>query len=601
MRLPEIAERIKQIDGQLAVIPPGRIVYRIADGVSRPFREWTENGDVHSVPVGEQELDEAVIRAGHRKDLLSELKRLRALLIKQSEMAGYELPEFSTSVVRGEGLESLVAPVKHLKRRDCYRQLQRYLAGDLRGRVCILYGLRRTGKTTMLFQALADMSPEERSHAVYIKLRSVDTMSELNRDLRRLQSQGVRYVLLDEITLVQDFIDDAAVLSDLFAMMGMKILLSGTDSLGFWLSLKQELYDRALMVHTTYIPFSEYYRLIGLRSVDDYIRYGGTLRAGDSLLDEREAFLQEPQFRDDESTRRYVDTAICQNIQNSLAHCRDGRYFRHLWQMYEAKELTRAINRLIENINHRFVLSTVTAPFKSHDLGPARQLLERQTDILSRIDSEQISRRLMEILQIRDREELKVGLESVHILEIKEYLKALDLIVDCPRRFLDGEPSEYVIFTQPGMRFCQAEALVHALIRDPVFSAASEQERNLATEKILEDVMGKMLEDIVLYETVRTLPRDRKAFKLILSRGEFDMVIYSSSQNSCELYEIKHSSEISPHQYHVLEDEEQCARVVQIFGPITRRCVFYRGGNRELPNGIVYRNVEEYLLSLGEG
>lgn len=34
------------------------------------------------------------------------------------------------------------------------------------------------------------------------------------------------------------------------------------------------------MVHTTRIPFSEHSRLLGINDVDEYIRYGGTLKAG---------------------------------------------------------------------------------------------------------------------------------------------------------------------------------------------------------------------------------------------------------------------------------------------------------------------------------
>ena len=33
----------------------------------------------------------------------------------------------------------------------------------------------------------------------------------------------------------------------------MKIVLSGTDSLGFWLAMDEELYDRAKAIHTTFI------------------------------------------------------------------------------------------------------------------------------------------------------------------------------------------------------------------------------------------------------------------------------------------------------------------------------------------------------------
>lgn len=92
--------------------------------------------------------------------------------------------------------------------------------------------------------------------------------------------------------------------------------------------------------------------------------------------------------------------------------------------------------------------------------------------------------------------------------------------------------------------------------------------------------------------------KNRQAFKLTLSRSEFDMIIYTSGENTCEAYEIKHSAEIVPRQYHVLNDEEQCALVEQQYGRITKKCVIYRGKSCTLENGIIYLNVEEYLNSL---
>ena len=151
------------------------------------------------------------------------------------------------------------------------------------------------------------------------------------------------------------------------------------------------------------------------------------------------------------------------------------------------------------------------------------------------------------------------------------------------------------MFTQPGMRYCQAQALVHVLMKDKLFAAAGEREKNLVTQRLLEEVRGRMLEDIVLLETVRTLPTGKRAFKLRLKRSEFDMLIYDAETDTCEAYEVKHSLQIHPHQYHVLEDAEACEETERKYGKISRRCVLYRGANRELENGITYHNVEAYL------
>ena len=55
-------------------------------------------------------------------------------------------------------------------------------------------------------------------------------------------------------------------------------------------------------------------------------RQGGTLRAGELAFDDNDVYAEDASFRDDETTRRYMDTAICKNIQHSLDCCKDGQY-----------------------------------------------------------------------------------------------------------------------------------------------------------------------------------------------------------------------------------------------------------------------------------
>ncbi len=93
----------------------------------------------------------------------------------------------------GDALERFVQPVIKWRKRECYQQLYDYIYGDVSDRVFILYGLRRTGKTTLIRQLIADMA--------------------------------------------------------------MKIVLSGTDSLGFMFTKDEALYDRCIMCHTSFIPY----------------------------------------------------------------------------------------------------------------------------------------------------------------------------------------------------------------------------------------------------------------------------------------------------------------------------------------------------------
>lgn len=103
---------------------------------------------------------------------------------------------------------------------------------------------------------------------------------------------------------------------------------------------------------------------------------------------------------------------------------------------------------------------------------------------------------------------------------------------------------------------------------------------------------------IVLLETMKAADKDHRVFKLQFEAGEFDMVIYDQKENSCEIFEIKHSSKQVPFQYRHLVDEDKCQRTERRFGPIHGRYILYRGEDAQMENGVQYWNVENYLKAL---
>ena len=508
--------------------------------------------------------------------------------------------EFHTNVVTGTGLQALANSVAKYGKRDCFSILQKFVTGSYDGKICILYGLRRTGKTTLLFQMLSELPIEK---TAYIKVQTTDDMSRLTKDLKALFELGYRYAFIDEITLLSDFIDTAAVLSDVFSMMGMKIVVSGTDSLGFAMANRDELYDRSVTIHTSFIPFREYARLLNIRSVDSYIEYGGTLKMENMSFDDPDAAFDEVAFRDDESTRKYIDTAISRNIQHTLKNDHYGEYFNQLRELYEKGELTNVINRIVQHMNHRFVLRVVEDEFKSHDFGSAKELLlhdlpaERAT-VLYDVDEKQILERLKAIIEVKEKSETTVPITQEHIDKVKKYLLMLDLIVNCPERYESGKQAEHIVFSQPGMRYAIAKALVYSLMQDAYFASISEADKAYITGKILDDVKGRMLEDIVLLEVRKIAPSTMEAFKFKFDAGgEFDMVIYDKAGQNCRIYEIKHSTEVNEKQTIHLRDAEKCQIVENRFGPISGKFVLYRGKDT-FAEGVQYLNVENFLRGL---
>ena len=596
MELDKTLTRIAKLEHQIAELPAGSVTKKTVNGKDYYYHRWTEEKKRREKYIPAEELDWFRKQIEQRKALEKELKTLKKQLPNAAVPAA-SAQVFATTVRTGAALRAFSAPIRNYKKRACFQQLHNYIYGSVQDRVFILYGLRRTGKTTMIRQIFAEMSDAELAKSAFIQTTTKNTLAEVNRDLQYLQTQGFQYVFLDEVTLMEDFIEGAALFSDVYATCGMKIVLSGTDSLGFLFTKDEQLYDRCILLHTTFIPYREFESVLGIQGIDEYIRYGGTMSLGGIHYNEASTFASK------ESADEYVDTAIARNIQHSLRCYQYEGHFRNLRNLYEKNELTSAINRVVEDINHRFTLEVLTQDFKSHDLGISASNLRRDrnnpTDILDRIDLSTVTEGLRKLLEILNKPERTVVLDNAHVLEIKEYLDLLDLTQDIDIRSLPDVSRKFsrTVIAQPGLRYAQADALIRSLLLDETFATLSLPERTAVQERILDEIRGRMMEDIVLLETKLANPK-KEVFVLQFPIGEFDMVIFDPAAGSCQIFEIKHSAEAVPQQYRHLIDEEKCTQTEHRFGPITGRFVLYRGEDRMLENGVVYQNVEDYLKQL---
>ena len=595
MEQTELLKRIDELEREIALLPSGSIAVKRINDKEYYYHRINENGKRRETYVDFDKVDELRSQIEKRKALAKELKELKRQLPKMPKIKT-ELPTFSTYVRVGEQLDGMAATVAKYKKRACYEAIHDYVFGEQQDKVFILYGLRRTGKTTLIRQVILNMKPEERQKAAFIQIKSSDTLSDINADLKTLEALGYKYVFVDEVTLMEDFIEGAALFSDIYAGSGMKLVLSGTDSMGFIFTKHEQLYDRCIMLHTTFIPYREFENVLGISGIDNYIRYGGTMSISG-------VNYNESTFTTKQSTDEYIDSAIARNIQHSLKYYQDGGHFRHLYDLYEKGELTSAINRVVEDINHRFTKEVLTRTFTSHDLSlSARNLLhdrENPVDLYQTIDKENVTALLKSMLEILDKEEQEVEIDEVHAFQIKEYLTLLDLLMEVDLLHLPNvnQRDSITVVTQPGLRYAQATALVNSMLLDEKFSALSAVERNRILERIMSEIQGRMMEDIVLLETKLANP-DKEVFQLQFAVGEFDMVVADSKTLTCEIFEIKYSRKVVPAQYRHLLDVEKCAQTEHRFGAITSRTVIYRGKTRESDN-VKYINVEEYLNMLG--
>ncbi|MFR4414384.1 MAG: hypothetical protein ACLT4C_03440 [Butyricicoccus sp.] len=143
-------------------------------------------------------------------------------------------------------------------------------------------------------------------------------------------------------------------------------------------------------------------------------------------------------------------------------------------------ELTSAINRVVEDINHRFTLEVLSQDWKSHDLGISASNLRRDrenpTDILD-ASTCAVTDSLRKLLEIRNRAE-----QTVHWTMFTRRDQGVSGLVDLTRE-IDAAPAGCRHEVQPhgdrapGLRYAQADALIRSLLLDETFSALSLAER----------------------------------------------------------------------------------------------------------------------------
>ena len=593
MESSDIIKKIKELESKIESLPSGCIGKKIIKGNTYYYHRYSENNKRVEKYVDAsliQILDEKIQL---RKELELQLRKIKSDFKSNTKINN---KNFYCEVLIENDLKKFIQGVRRYKKRDCFNTINEYLYDDSCEKVLILYGLRRTGKTTLIRQLIFEMDNINFNKTAFIQVKYSNTLADINNDLKKLNDLGYKYVFIDEVTLLEDFIEGSALFSDIYTSSGIKIVLSGTDSLSFLFSKSEELYNRCILIHTTFIPYKEFEKVLGIKGIDEYIRYGGTMALGGDNYNNVKI------FDDDSSTNEYIDTAIAKNIQHSLKYYNDGNHFRNLQELYEKNELTNVINRVVEDINHRFTVDVLTKKFKSSDLAISRRNLMKDTTnpitILEEIDNDLLVEGLKKILDILDKDKPIIKLNELHVIEIKEYLKLLDLVYEVDERSFPNINSikKNIVISQPGLRYAQATSLIKVLLLDEAFYNLSIIEINSIKNRILNEIKGRMMEDIIMLETKIFNP-NKEIFKLKFAVGEIDMVVFDPLSLSCDIYEIKYSNKIVSDHYKHLIDKEKTDLINFRFGNINNKYVIYRGNN-EIVDGVNYINVEDFLNSL---
>lgn len=486
-------------------------------------------------------------------------------------------------------------------------------------KVTIISGLRRTGKSTMMFQAINELGYENCAY-IYCekakmserkKYESFDCISDLKDKIEEANiKKEKKYIFVDEATRLVDFVSNAAVIPDLCASENCRIVMTGTESLGFILAKKMGNFtDRTHLIHTTYIPYHEWNRLLG-KNLSEYIRYGGTLDP-------------EGTFYNDEVSTEYLDTAIVNNFLFPLEHMGYSNAPKKLYQAYKNNELVTYIQRMVDMSNEEFLIGDdriFKTGMKDPDLKSFEYLREDfdesanysdLIDVLTRrgINTHEMIAKQYEFmadfrkaLRIHNRSDiLEAHLDNELLRELKKYMIEIEMIA--PKNMdVKGTEDESYYFVQPGMRYSQCKMLIESAKNvglDTIYNKADWYRIEEIYKEITE---GKLMEDILFTDILRDEGNsyDLNVYKFRrvspLPNGEFDIVISDYKLGKSIVLEVKHSSDADEGQTKHLLSESFCKNFEAESGTkIIYKAVIYNGSNGT-KFGVDYINSEDFLL-----
>ncbi len=512
---------------------------------------------------------------------------LRTLPKKQDKVK--KNADLNSNIVWGDKLNSFI------KKNTSGYNHERYLVSDImsfletscKGKICALYGLRRTGKTVMMYHSIKRLLNKGINNIAFISLTENDSLATLYRGLESLIDKGIKYIFIDEITAVNGFVQSSALLADKYAKMGVHIVIAGTDSYIINIAGKNNLYDRMIRINTSYIGYKEYEYLNSNTSILEYIRIGGVLPADI--------------FYNEDKTKDYINTAISNNIINSLVRANNKKEYKHLLELVDRGLLKKAIEQAIEDSNNELTTSVITQSYINGTLGSAMQLLEAVFDIDSSLDTEEVEDRIRYKLSIV--KETRDEFSNEYIEELKDFLVEIGVIKMYSRYICTEKRTKRVevpLFVQPGLRYNQTVALINSLCETSSFWDIPKNIREQLQQKIIEDVEGNLIEhEVILSELVKYAGKNIEVTQLSYESKEVDMLIHNDT-TLC-IFEIKRNQNDIDDQAKWLINAEINNCIEKLFGmKINKRIVLYLGEDKTKEiNGkkVFYRNINNFLKS----
>ena len=274
-------------------------VYTFQSSYSHNGETWYRFNDSsgNSTELNTEQLS-AMKKEGHIFNGISSPVPISANLHGCQIYTGQALLDYAVQWSKGKNNRYAVAKI--------VSNLENYVVG----KVCVVKGIRRTGKTTALLQAVialtqSGISPDNISYMVITEDANTESV------IQYMEECGSEYVFVDEVTRLPNLLNKLKRVSDIIAVP-KKIVLAGTDSYVWPLAVTDVLYGRTIPIDLTFFSLEEYCSVFPDRvknlSGDEIV---SQFRVSGGVLDHGE-------YAGIEQAWISLQSALVENIQNTL-------------------------------------------------------------------------------------------------------------------------------------------------------------------------------------------------------------------------------------------------------------------------------------------
>lgn len=455
--------------------------------------------------------------------------------------------------------ETFTTDISGMNKRKAFAILKDFVLGDecYQGEILAVCGLKRTGKTTLLKQLLCAIDTYTESCA-FLEMQDSDIMKTLERRIEEEQAKGKTVIFINEITIVSDFINNSSSLADCFAKAGVRIIISGKDSLSIAFAEDYELYDRVRKVNTTYTSFAEYHTLFPSEDINDYIRYGG-------LFYKNEAEKSTIGY---ENILSYLHDAVTMNIANSLKNNAD----------------IDKRDSAFKNINETELKSITEKAAGLYSGSPDGEIITALTDKKDNADC------YITPQMIKELEKWLKEIGFLSFIEKRTFANVSGVWKKLPPTY------EYHI-VQPAVRYSFLKKAAESEIER--YQHLDKQRQKEMAETLNRNMLDEIVGQTVIFDVMSSLPDER----YIVCKPEFmhenrlfngyDMLIYDRQENSYRYFLIRRKSD------DYADNIEEIMSVAEShFGECKSVCMLYA---EKSPNGFAGRecyNISDFLIAV---